>query len=95
MWIRFNLPCDGKTQQKLHKIFRQEIKDWENRNLVREAVLTYHFNMPNEPDLLYLCLDVPTVQTPVERKLELADEVIRQIPPKILEELLRFAVKTR
>ena len=85
MWIRFNLPCDGSAQQKLHKIFRQQIKDWENNNLVTGAVLTYHFHTPTIPrDSLYLCLDVPSVETPKERNLKLNELTVRKIPSEIM-----------
>jgi hypothetical protein len=86
LWIRFNLPCDGATQRKLHKIFRQEIKKWENDGLVTGAVLTYHFGCPSDPEILYLCLDIPSVETPKERSLKL-EETVSQIPSEILDKI--------
>ena len=71
-------------QQRLHKYFRKEILLWEHKELVKGAVLTYHFGMPKEAELLYLCLDVPTVQNPNKRELILPTEVINQIPSEIL-----------
>lgn len=91
MWIRFNLSCDGTTQKRLHKIFRQEIKDWENRKMIIGAVLTYHFGNPTrDPETLYLCLDVPAVQTPRERNLQLSDEIISQIPSEIMDKIIQI-----
>lgn len=88
MWIRFNLPCDGLTQQKLHKIFRQNIKEWESKDLVNGAVLTYHFGNPTrDPETLYLCLDVTAVHLPNVRKLQLSDETISQIPSEIMNKI--------
>lgn len=88
MWVRFNLPCDGNTQRRLHKIFRQEIKDWENRNLVKGAILTYHFHVPSVPsDSLYVCLDIPAVKTPHERSVKLPEEAINQIPSGIMNKI--------
>ena len=91
LWIRFNLPCDGNIQRKLHKIFRQDIKEWESRDLVKGAVLTYHFGDPTrDPEILYLCLDVPAVQTPHERNLQLPDEAISQIPSEIMNRITQM-----
>ncbi len=91
LWIRFNLPCDGLTQQRLHKIFRQEIKEWERKDLVKGAVLTYHFGDPKrDPEILYLCLDVPAVQAPQERNVQLFSETISQIPSEMLNEITQI-----
>jgi hypothetical protein len=88
MWIRFNLPCDGSTQQRLHKIFRREIKEWKNRNLVKGAVLTYHFKTPSVTgDSLYVCLDIPAVKTPHEHTVQLDERAVRKIPSEIMYEI--------
>jgi hypothetical protein len=88
LWVRFNLPCDRSTQQRLFKIFRKEIKDWENRNLVKGAVLTYHFKTPSVPgDSLYVCLDIPAVKTPHERTVQLNEQTVRKIPSEIMNKI--------
>jgi hypothetical protein len=88
LWVRFNFPCDRSIQQRLLKIFRQEIKDWENRNLVKGAILTYHFKTPSVPgDSLYVCLDIPAVKTPYERSVQLPEETISQIPSRIINKI--------
>jgi hypothetical protein len=88
LWIRFNLPCDGSTQQKLHKIFRQEIRDWEKRSLAKGAVLTYHFKTPSVTgDSLYFCLDIPAVKTPYERTMQLNEQAVRKIPSEIMNKI--------
>jgi hypothetical protein len=90
VWIRFNLPCDGSTQQRLHKIFRQEIKDWKNKNLVTGVVLTYHFKSPSvKGDSLYVCLDIPAVKTPHERIVQLNEQAVRKIPSEIMKKINR------
>ena len=91
MWIRFNLPCDGDIQQKLHRIFRQEIKDWVNRSLVKGAVLTYHFYTPSRAgDSLYVCLDISAVKTSNERSVQLPKEAIDQIPSEIMSRIIQL-----
>jgi hypothetical protein len=88
LWIRFNLPCDGNTQRKLHRIFRHEVKDWEKINLVKGAVLTYHFKTPSVAgDSLYVCLDIPKVAIPNKREVDLSKEVIGQIPSDIISKI--------
>jgi hypothetical protein len=88
LWIRFNLPCDGLTQQRLHKKFRQDIKEWKSKDLVKGAVLTYHFGDPaRDPETLYLCLDIPAVQAPKERNVQLSGETISQIPSEIMNKI--------
>jgi hypothetical protein len=88
LWIRFNLPCDGSTQQKLHKIFRQEIRDWEKRSLAKGAVLTYHFKTPSVTgNSLYFCLDIPAVKIPYERTMQLNEQAVRKIPSEIMNKI--------
>jgi len=83
LWIHFNLPCGREVQQRLHNIFRHKIKDWEKRELVKGAVLTYHFQ--NDPtDSLYVCLDIPSVKEPTKRSVQLPNETIEQTPSEII-----------
>lgn len=96
MWIRFDLRCDGETQQRLHKIFRHEIKDWETVGLVKGAVLTYHFQTPSIPsDSLYVCLDIPALKTPDERSVQLSNEAISQIPSEIMHKVTQLCVENQ
>ena len=77
-------------------MFRQDIKEWESKNLVKGAVLTYHFGDPTrDPETLYLCLDVTTVQTPHERNLQLSGETISQIPPEIMNRIIQVCSQNR
>ena len=87
MWVHFNLLCGREVQWKLHKIFRQKIKDWEKQTLVKGAVLTYHFGDPQATDTLYVCLDIPAVKTTDERNVQLSEENIEQIPSQILNSI--------
>lgn len=89
MWIHFNLLCGRETQWRLHKIFRHEIGDWEKRGLVKGAVLTYHFE-DKPTDSLYVCLDIPAVKTPRERRVLLSSETIEQISPEIMSSMKRI-----
>lgn len=85
LWVHFNLLCDGETQQKLHKIFRHKIRDWKKRELVKDAVLTYHFQVPSvQSDSLYVCLDIPSIKKPLKRSVQLPKEIIDQIPSTIM-----------
>ena len=88
MWVHFNLLCGRETQQRLHNIFRHKIKDWEKRELVKGAVLTYHFHEPSVPtDSLYVCLDMPVVKKPCKRSTQLPSEAIEQIPSEIMSNI--------
>jgi len=94
LWIRFNLSCDGFTQQKLHKIFRQDIKEWEQKDLVKGAVLTYHFGNPTkDPETLYLCLNILAVHAPRERTVQLSGETIGQIPLEIINRINQICIQ--
>lgn len=79
------MKCDGETQQRLHKVLRCEIKDWEKRTLIKGAILTYHFHVPSiRGDSLYVCLDMPAVKIPDERKIHLSNDTLGQIPSEIM-----------
>jgi len=85
MFIHFDLQCDGKTQCKLHRVFRHKIKEWTDSGVVRRAVLTYHYNAPPTPDSLYVCLELPAIEDPAISEVGVSQEIVKRIPPKILE----------
>ena len=86
MYIRFDLGCNEETQKKIHPILRHKIKKWKELSLVNRAVLTYHFPYPYvQRESLYLCLDIPTVQEPIEAEVTVSRETQRQIPSVIMQ----------
>ena len=90
LWVHFNLLCDGDAQRRLHKIFRHKVRDWEKQGAVKGTVLTYHFHTPSVPtDSLYVCLDIPAVELPHKRSVELSNETIEQIPWEIMSSIER------
>lgn len=91
MWVHFNLQCGAEIQIKLHKIFRQKIKVWENKELVKGAVLTYHGRARS----LYVCLNIPSVKEPPERSIQLTQEVVKQIPFEILNDLKKICEQNK
>ena len=74
MYVHFYLVCNASIQMRLHHAFRQKVKEWKDFGLVSRAVMTYHFNNPPDPDYLSICLDVPSVQEPVESSVIVSQE---------------------
>lgn len=96
MWVHFNLLCGREAQQRLYNTFRHRIKDWEKREFVKEAVLTYHFHTPRAPaDSLYVCLNIPTVKKPHKRAIQLPSEAIKQIPSEIMSNMKQICGQSR
>jgi len=58
--------------------------------LVKGAILTYHFNDPFNPDMLYVCLDMPAVKTPHERSMQLPEETVSQVPSEIINKITQL-----
>jgi hypothetical protein len=79
MFIHFDLLCSAETQKRLYRIFRYKIGQWKASGVVERAVVTYHF------DSLYVCLEIPAVKEPVDSKVELSQETVRQIPSSIMQ----------
>jgi hypothetical protein len=78
LWIRFNLLCDGQTQHRIQKTCRKNIINWERVGLVKGAVLTYHWVEPPDPaDSLYVCLNVPSVDKPPTRSIQLEKYLLK------------------
>jgi len=63
--------------------------------LVKGAILTYHFNDPTNPDVLYVCLDIPAVKTPHERSLQLPEENVSQVPSEIINKITQLCKETQ
>jgi len=82
VYIHFNLFCNDETQWKLHRLFRHKLREW--KGLVERVVLTYHYNNPPKPDCLYVCLDIPSVEQPLERTVFLSEDIKKQIPRQIM-----------
>jgi hypothetical protein len=57
---------------------------------VKGAILNYHFNDPNNPDALYVCLDIPAVKTPHERSVQLPEEPVSQVPSEIINKITQL-----
>lgn len=74
MFIHFYLVCSASTQMRLHYAFRQKVKGWKESRLVSGAVMTYHFNNPPDPDYLSVCLDLPSIQEPIEPSVIVSQE---------------------
>ena len=68
---------------------------WESKKLVQGAVLTYHFGVPNDPELLYLCLNIPAVQIPHERNIELSDVTISGVPSEIMDRIIKVCSQNK
>jgi len=58
--------------------------------LVKGAILTYHFNDPSNPDVLYVCLNIPAVKTPHERSVQLPEKTVSQIPSEIINKITQL-----
>lgn len=83
MYIHFNLFCNDERQWKLHRLCRHKFREW--KGLVERVVLTYHYNNPPDPDCLYVCLDIPSVEEPQERTVMLSEDIRKQIPGQIMD----------
>lgn len=89
LWIRFSFYRDVEIQIKLHKSFRSKVREWKKSGLIDGAIMTYHFEVPNNPDNLYVCLDIPSVDLPTYRTLSLSQETLDMIPKEIMTEIRR------
>jgi len=78
MYIHFDLPCDSGNLLRSHFIFRQKITEWKRSKIVLRAVMTVR------TDLLYICLDIPTIERREISNCELSDETKKQIPMQII-----------
>lgn len=86
MWIHFDFKCGVESQIKLHKMLRSKITNWISLKLIAHSVLTYHFvdissSLPF--DSLYVCLDIPSIDLPKSRTIELSKAILKQIPKEI------------
>jgi len=96
LWIYFNLLSSKEEQITLHNIFRRKITDWEKKELIIAAVLTYHFHTPRHvDDSLYVCLNIPSVKKPYKRSIKLSNEVIEQIPIEIMSFIKKICSQNR
>lgn len=94
MWIHFDFECDKETQIRLHKIFRPTISDWKESRLIDGSVLTYHFHIPRLPtDSLYICLNILSVNLPINRSKLLSEETVGQIPEEIKNKMREICSK--
>jgi hypothetical protein len=83
LWIHFSFLCDVSTQIRLHKIFRSKIFEWRGL-YIDGSVLTYHFSIPRNPnDSLYVCLNIPSINLPTGRNIQLLELQENQLPEEI------------
>lgn len=82
MYVHFGLLCEGETQKKLQRLFRQRISEWTELGIVNRAVVTFHFSpTPKPSDSLYVCLDIPAAEN-----LERIPSLIMQYLDKVCHE---------
>ncbi|NHJ31392.1 MAG: hypothetical protein FK732_00875 [Asgard group archaeon] len=83
MWIHYNFLCDVNTQIRIHKIFRSKINEWFG-SLIDGSVLTYHYAIPRKSnDSLYVCLKIPSLNVPIDRRIQLSSKIEKNIPEDI------------
>jgi len=90
MWVHFNFLCNADTQIKLHKIFRRKVSKWQG-SLIDGCVLTYHFNNPPNPDSLYVCLNILSMNPPASRTKDLSEAQKNKIPKEIQNTMTELA----
>lgn len=49
--------------------------------------MTYHFGNSEGSDCLYVCLDIPSVELPINREMSLSKETLERVPKEIMTEI--------